>query len=175
MYVAYFNVKGAHFLSDQPLIRKMLQNDADKLKEIVSLSFSRFMGFFAVHSLFSEDGQVLVCETQGALVGFAKLIDFKVGGSKFGCILWIAVHPDFRRKGVASALTNAGLQCLKGDGAKAVFASTQRRNIRAQRVLQQAGFNKMGFVDLWRIFKGRVFAFYSDIWLAPGEIVLMHN
>jgi ribosomal protein S18 acetylase RimI-like enzyme len=133
------------------------------------------MGFFAVHSLFSEDGQVLVSEIQGLVVGFAKLIDFKVGGSKFGCILWIAVHPDFRRKGVASALTNAGMKCLKGDGAKAVFASTQRRNIRAQNVLKQAGFRKMGFVDLWHIFKGRIFAFYSDIWLAPGEIVLMHD
>ena len=162
-------------MTEQPLIRKMLPSDAIRLREIVGLSFSKLMGFFAVHSLLSEDGQVLVSETQGLVVGFAKLIDFKVAGSKFGCILWIVVHPDFRRRGVASALTNAGMKCLKRNGAKAVFASTQRRNIRAQNVLQQAGFRKIGFVALWHIFKGRIFSFYSDIWLAPGEIVLMHD
>ena len=156
-------------------IRLMLSTDAGRLKEIVGLSFSRFMGFFAVHSVFSEEGQVLVSEAQGTVVGFAKLIAFKVGGDKFACILWIAVHPDFRRKGIASALTNAGIQRLKREGAKAVFASTQRRNIDAQNVLCRVGFRKVGFVDLWRIFKGRVFEFYSDIWLAPGEIVLMHD
>jgi ribosomal protein S18 acetylase RimI-like enzyme len=133
------------------------------------------MGFFAVHSLLSEEGQVLVSEAQGTAVGFAKLIEFNVGSDKFGCILWIAVHPDFRRRGIAVALTDAGIQVLKGDRAKAVFASTQRRNIAAQNVLCQMGFRKVGFVDLWRIFKGRVFEFYSDIWLAPGEVVLMHG
>jgi RimJ/RimL family protein N-acetyltransferase len=56
-----------------------------------------------------------------------------------------------------------------------VFASTQRRNIVAQNVLTRNGFRRVGFLDLWRIFRGRVFEFYSDIWLAPGEIVLMHD
>jgi ribosomal protein S18 acetylase RimI-like enzyme len=153
----------------------MLPSDEGRLREIVGLSFSRFMGFFAANSLFSDEGQVLVSETQGNVVGFTKLIQFQVGGDKFGCVLWIAVHPKFRRKGVANALINEGMQHLKEDGAKAVFASTQRRNIGAQNVLRRKGFRKMGFVDLWRIFKGRVFEFYSDIWLAPGEIVLMHD
>jgi ribosomal protein S18 acetylase RimI-like enzyme len=152
----------------------MQQSDAERLREIAALSFSRFMAFFAVHSLLSEDGEVFVSEDHGTVVGFAKLIEFNVGIEKFGCILWIAVHPDFRRKGVASALTNVGILHLKGDGAKTVFASTQRRNIGAQNVLCQMGFRKVGFVDLLRIFKGRVFEFYGDIWLAPGEIVLMH-
>ena len=154
-------------------VRSMLPTDAGRLKEIAALSFSKFMGFFAVHSLFSEEGQVIISEAQGTAVGFAKLIDFQIEGCKFGCILWIAVHPDFRRKGVASALTTEGLLRLKNNGAKAVFASTQRRNIVAQNLLLQKGFRKMSFIDFWRIFKGRVFEFYADIWLAPGEVVLM--
>ena len=156
-------------------IRQMSPNDASRLREIVASSFSRFMGFFAVHSVFSEDGQVLVSETRGSVVGFAKLIEFNVGGAKFGCMLWIAVHPDFRRMGVASALTNDPIKRLRQDGAKAVFASTQRRNTAAQAILTRNGFRRMGFLDLWHIFKGRVFQFYGDIWLAPGEIVLMHD
>ena len=133
------------------------------------------MGFFAVHSIFSDEGQVLVSEAQGTVVGFAKLIEFQVGPRKFGCILWIAVHPQFRRNGIASALTTEGIQRLKQDGAEAVFASTQRRNSGALSVFSQNGFRRMGFLELWRFFNWRVFEFYGDIWLAPGEIVFMQG
>lgn len=157
------------------LIRQMLPSDAGRLREIVALSFSRLMGYFAVHSLFSDEGQVLVSEVQGNVVGFAKLIEFQVGSRNFGCILWIAVHPQFRRNGIASTLTTEGIQLLKQNGAKAIFASTQRRNSRSLSVLSRSGFRRMGFLQLWRLFNWRVLEFYGDIWLAPGEVVLMHD
>ncbi|HYB92806.1 MAG TPA: GNAT family N-acetyltransferase, partial [archaeon] len=156
-------------------IRPMIPNDAGGLKEIIDISFSRFMRFFALHSI-QEEQQVLVCDTQEAVTaGFVKLIDIQLVGGKFGCILWIAVHPQFRRRGIATALVNAGLGYLKDAGAKAVFASVQRRNNTALTVFTRQGFRKMGFLELWRLFGWRVFEFYSDIWLAPGEIVLMHD
>ena len=156
-------------------IRQMSQTDASRLKEIVALSFSRLMGVFAIHSLFSDEGQVLVTEAQGTVVGFAKLIEFQVGPSKLGCILWLAVHPQFRRKGIARALVNAGTKRLKDDGARAVFVSVQRRNVASQAVFSRQCFRKMGFLELRRLFGWRVLKFYSDIWLAPGEIVLMYD
>lgn len=162
-------------MTDVFAIRRMLPSDEGRLREIVGLSFSRFMGFFAVHSLFSDEGQVIVSEAQGTAVGFAKLIDFQVGGVRFGCILWIAVHPEFRRKGVASSLIVEGVRRLKQDGAKAVFASTQRRNVGALYVMSRQGFRRVGFLQLWRFFGWRVLEFYSDIWLAPGEVVLVHD
>ncbi len=155
-------------------IRQMMPSDTVSVKRIIDLSFSRFLGFFALHSL-GEEGQVLVCEAQGTVVGFVKLISFQVGTAKFGCIFWIAVHPQFRRKGIASALTNEGTQRLKQDGAKAVFASTQRRNTGALSVLTLNGFRRMSFLKLRRLFGWRIFSLYRDIWLAPGEIVLMHD
>ncbi|MGA2681071.1 MAG: GNAT family N-acetyltransferase [Candidatus Bathyarchaeia archaeon] len=155
-------------------LRQMLPTDESRLKEIAALSFSRLMGFFAVHSLFSEAGQVLVMEVHGTVVGFAKLIDFQVVGSKFGCVLWIAVHPDFRRKGVANALTTGGIRRLKHDSAKAVFASAQRQNTVVLTVLSRSGFRRIGFLELRQLFGWRVFQFYRSIWLAPGEVVLIH-
>ena len=155
-------------------IRLMTPTDASRLKEIVDLSFSRFLSFFAIRSLY-EKGQVLVSETRQTVTGFAKLIEFQVSAEKFGCILWIAVHPNFRRKGVATALLNAGTMRLKAEGAKAIFASVQRRNTASLSVFYGQSFRKMGFVELWRLFRWRVFEFYGDIWHAPGEIVLMHD
>jgi ribosomal protein S18 acetylase RimI-like enzyme len=153
----------------------MIPNDATRLKEIIDLSFSRFVRFFAIHSVL-EEGQVLVTETQTAeVVGFAKLIQFQIRGDNFGCILWIAVHPQFRRRGIATALVNTGVENLKKTGAKAVFASVRRRNIASLTVFGKQGFRKMGFLELWRLFGSQTFTLYREIWLAPGEVVLMQD
>ena len=155
--------------------RPMIPNDASRLKEIIDLSFSRFVRFFALHSVL-EEGQVLVTETQEAIVvGFAKLIQFQIRGANFGCILWIAVHPQFRRRGIAASLVNTGVENLKNAGATAVFASIRRRNLASLTVFGKQGFRKMGFLELWRLFGSQIFNLYREIWLAPGEVVLMHD
>jgi ribosomal protein S18 acetylase RimI-like enzyme len=154
-------------------IRQVTPTDMGILEEIVDLSFPRFFRLFAAHSL-QEGGDVLICEKQGKAVGFAKLIDFHVDSNNFGCVLWLAVYPQSRRKGIASSLVKAGTESLKQDGAEAVFASVQRRNNASLAVFDMAGFRKMDFLGLWRLFSWRVCEFYKDIWFAPGEIVLMH-
>lgn len=161
-------------VKSEPTIRQATTKDNAKLREIIDLSFPRFFSYFANHSVTSEEGRVLVSETQGIISGFAKLIEFNIGSQKYGCILWIAVHPSYRRQGIAFNLTKEGLETLKKDGVKAVFASTQRRNRAAKATLSKAGFVQMGFLGLWRVFGWRVFSFYSNIWFAPGEIAFMH-
>jgi ribosomal protein S18 acetylase RimI-like enzyme len=145
------------------------------LKEIIDLSFPRFFRFFAAESVGSEEGKVLVSEFEGVVVGFAKLIDFYVAKHKCGCILWVAVHPNQRRKGFASSLVNAGVEDLKRESSRKVFASVQRANRASLATFCGQGFERIGFVELWRRFGWRTFQFYSDIWYAPGEIVFMHR
>ena len=160
-------------MASEIIVRQMMHSEADSVRQIIDLSFPRFFRFFANHSL-HEEGQVIVTETQGTVVGFAKLVEFNLGGSKFGCILWLAIHPNFRGRGIASALVNAGTTRMKVDGVEAVFASVQRRNAASLTVFKKDGFSRMGFLGLWRLLGWRVFGFYRDIWFAPGEIVLMH-
>jgi ribosomal protein S18 acetylase RimI-like enzyme len=162
-------------LENTSSIRQGTPDDYAKLKEIIDLSFPMFFRYFASHSVTSDDGKVIVSETQGGISGFVKLIKFNINSQKYGCMLWIAVHPSFRRKGIASNLTNAGIDYLKNYGAQAVFASTQIRNNAAQATLGKAVFRRVGFLGLWRIFGLQVFSFYRDIWYAPGEVVFMHN
>lgn len=162
-------------MDNAPSVRMSTFEDYAKLKEIIDLSFPRFFRYFANHSVTSEDGKVQVSEKQGIISGFTKLIEFNIGSQKYGCILWIAVHPSYRRRGIALNLTNVGIETLKKDGVKAVFASTQRRNRAAKATLGKSGFRRMGFLGLWRVFGWRVFSFYGDIWYAPGEIVFMHD
>jgi ribosomal protein S18 acetylase RimI-like enzyme len=154
-------------------IRQAIVDDRTRIKEIIGLSFPRFFRFFATQSISDTHEPTLVSEQEGVVVGFAKLIEFNVGNGKYGCILWIAVHPAYRRRGIALGLTDAGVDYLKQRGAQAVFASTQRRNSAALATLGRAGFERVGFLGLWRFFGWRVLEFYGDVWFAPGELVLM--
>ncbi len=160
---------------DADSVREALPSDRKRLREIITLSFPRFFRFFASHSVDSKDGRVLVLEVQSTVAGFAKLIDFQVGGGKYGCILWVAVYPRYRRIGIALNLMKAGADILKKEGVQAVFASTQWRNNAAKATLIKAGFGQVGFLGVWRVFGWRVFSFYREIWYAPGEIVFMKN
>lgn len=156
-------------------IRQADSNDKERIKEVIDLSFPRFFRFFANRSLSDLEEPLLVAEVAGTVVGFAKLIEFKVGKHQYGCILWIAVHPSYRRMGIAYALTNAGAESLKSRGSQAVFASTQRRNNAAKATLRKAGFETIGFRGLRRLFGWHEFSFYRSIWYAPGEIVFMRK
>ncbi len=162
-------------MKPEPTIRQANPSDLEEIKQIIDASFPIFFRFFALHSAKDPEGEMLVSEADGKVVGFAKLIEFRVADAKYGCIVWIAVHPAYRRLGNALGLTNAGVDVLKSHGAKAVFASTQRRNKAAQATLRKAGFQRVGFLGLRRLFGWRVLSFYTAIWYAPGEIVYMRR
>ncbi len=156
------------------LIHEATAADLPRIREIIALSFPYF-GVFADHSVSNLSEPVLVSEADGVVMGFVKLTEFKVGDVKCGCILWIAVHPLYRRKGVALGLTCQGVRCLKASGAQLIFASTQQRNVGARTTLSKAGFIQVGFLGLMRLFGWRVFNFYREMWYAPGEIILLHG
>ncbi|MFB3889599.1 MAG: GNAT family N-acetyltransferase [Candidatus Bathyarchaeia archaeon] len=156
-------------------IRQAEPLDRAALKDIIDSSFPRFFRFFAAHSVDSKEGKVLVGEEDDAVLGFAKLTDVHVADRKYGCILWLAVHPNHRREGIASALVNAGVEELKRAGAGAVFASVLRRNKASLATFSGEGFKRVGFVGLWRLFGWRIFQFARRIWYAPGEVVVIHS
>jgi ribosomal protein S18 acetylase RimI-like enzyme len=68
------------------------------------------------------------------------LNSFNVGLSKYGCVLWIAVHPSYGRKGIDLSLTNAGTEYLKRDGAQAVFCFNPEKKYRCLGDIGQSKF-----------------------------------
>jgi ribosomal protein S18 acetylase RimI-like enzyme len=157
------------------IIRDHTPADLPRIKEIICLSFPVFYRFFAWGSVSDHEALVIVCEVNGETAGFAKLSEFIVGKMKCGLILWIAVHPHFRKRGVALKLSTASIRCLVGRGAESVFASTQPWNRAAITTLNRAGFERISFLRLARLFGLRVLGFVTAIWLAPGEVVFMHR
>lgn len=156
-------------------IHQATQTDLKKVKVIINASFPRFFRYFAWHSVSDLEEPTIVLEYDGVIAGFAKLTEFQIDAESFGCILWVAVSPEYRRKGVAYSLTKASVEQMNAQGVKTVFASTQRRNRGALGALGKSGFERIGLFGLWRMFRWHIFAFYSAIWYAPGEVVLIHR
>src|SRR5512146_1102873 len=92
---------GVELLAPTLRVRQATSSDLEKLKTIIDLSFPRFFRYFASHSVSDLEEPLLVAEVEEGIIGFAKLIEFRIGKTHCGCILWIAVHPKHRRKGVA--------------------------------------------------------------------------
>ena len=139
-----------------------------------ALSISRFYRYYSNCRNYSN-GQVLLCEVDGEVVGFVKLVEFRVGANKFGFVIGIYVHKRFRRRGFASTLLKLGTGKLKCDNALAVFATVNWGNTPSLGVFDNEGYRKTGFVGLRRRFGWHVFKFYQEIWCGLGDIVLVHD
>jgi ribosomal-protein-alanine N-acetyltransferase len=61
-----------------------------------------------------------------------------------GHILTFAVHPDFRRLGIASALIRDILEQLKKGGCRFVFLEVRASNSEARKMYERFGFRELG-------------------------------
>jgi GNAT superfamily N-acetyltransferase len=156
-------------------IRLASPSDMSRLKEIINASFPRFYRHFSNRSVTSKTGAVLVSEDNGIVAGFVRLTEFNLGGRRFGCVFWLAVHPRFRRKGLAGGLIKAGVDWLLRRGAVAVFATVGRGNVGSIGAFEGVGFVCVGFLGLWRLFGWRVFRLYCGVWFFPYEVLLMYG
>jgi len=59
-------------------------------------------------------------------------------------ILSIAVHPDFQRRGIATHLTDLGLQYLREHGARTVRLEVRPDNLPARHIYEKFGFQEEG-------------------------------
>ena len=86
-------------------------------------------------------GIVLVSEANARVIGFvaARIV------ADEGEILNIAVHPGYRRQGVASALLIAVLQTLRSSAVTRIFLELRASNLPARALYGHYGFVHSGF------------------------------
>lgn len=153
------------------IVRQAEPRDKDAMEEISRLSFDGLYSYFAVRSLHSSD-HILVSMDGQKVVGFAVLKPVHIGKRMLGNILWLAVHPELRRKGVASGLIEASMGYFKDHGMNSVYVSVRKSNSAALCSFERKGFRRLDFHELLRLYGLRVLKVYSKMHIVPGEIVL---
>jgi len=92
-----------------------------------------------------------VWEQDGRIVGNASLVPFRHKGRRIYLIANIATHPDYRRKGIARALTERTMQHARQRGANEVWLHVRADNPGAVQMYADLGFVDRAHRTTWRI------------------------
>ena len=92
-----------------------------------------------------------VWEQDGRIVGNASLVPFRYKGKRIYLIANVATHPDYRRKGIARALTEQTMQHARQRGADDIWLHVREDNPGAVQMYQDLGFVERAQRTTWRI------------------------
>jgi len=112
----------------------------------------RLLGWLSnLSELGSTKSAGFVWQDAGKLLGNLSLIPFQKDGRRIHLIANVAVHPDYRRLGIAKALTQRALSYLRKRGDQEAWLQVRVDNPGAIALYQSAGFKKKAVRTTWRI------------------------
>jgi GNAT superfamily N-acetyltransferase len=91
-----------------------------------------------------------VWEEDGRVTGNLSLIPFSSNGKRLYLIANVAVHPEYRRKGIARALTSAAIDHASARGTKNVWLQVRDDNEAAIRLYSSMGFVEQARRTTWQ-------------------------
>jgi len=110
-------------------------------------SFLRWAGVVAEGTRVPFSGYVW--EEDGKVVGNLTLIPYYTLGLRYVLVANVAVHSDYRRKGIATSLTLKAIEHARGRGAQAIWLHVREENEGAIRLYRSLGFGERARRATW--------------------------
>jgi GNAT superfamily N-acetyltransferase len=111
-------------------------------------------GWLGMNSLAAEWGGLpfsgFVWEQGGRLVGNVSLVPYRLRGQNSFLIANVAVHPDYRRRGIARSLTVQAIEHLRQRRLPSAWLHVRRENRAAVALYQSLGFEQRACRTTWR-------------------------
>lgn len=137
-----------------PRFRPLRSNDREQISKFFSLMGEESSGFFNVDhgneirvNEFFENGKkdhlFYVFELDGEIIGLTFLWDIDRTVPKMG----IAVRDDVKGQGVGGRFLDSLLSNMRRDGYAGVILTTAVNNLRAQRLYQSRGYERLGIAE----------------------------
>lgn len=117
-------------------------SDLERLAELESCCFAEPWGresFAAMGEGTAEGSLVVRAADGGEPVGY---LCYRLAADEAE-ILRLAVHPDWRRRGIAARLLEEGLRRIRAGGARRVFLETEASNAAARSFYRSFGFQEI--------------------------------
>jgi len=94
---------------------------------------------------------LLVISKKYMIIGFVVVHLFKrldpTGFDRQSCTVGVAVHPEYRRRGIGTQLIQRALKEAKEHGIEEVYTSTGIENIGMQRLAEKLGFIRYAIIE----------------------------
>ena len=134
---------------DSLILRKTTREDMPSILAIEQASFvSPWSVYTFLTALHDRKSCNITARCHGNVVGYC----FSLGMKNMVHLLNLAVHPDFRRQGIARRLLDQIFSFARSDGKSYVFLEVRKSNDSAKRLYASVGFTH---VNTWR-------RYYSD-------------
>jgi GNAT superfamily N-acetyltransferase len=109
-----------------------------------------------------------VWEQDGRIIGNASLIPFRDKGKRIYLIANVAVHPDYRRRGIAQTLTQRAMKHARDKKTTAIWLHVRDDNFGAIALYTNLGFKEMARRTNWQVNSGSfVLKPHTDIQIIP--------
>lgn len=149
----FVGVRAINFRQDVPQIVKLLRlafDNADGQRRRSSSAFELPpFWLWGADSLTNRLRSGLVWEDNGRLTGNLTIIRYPA--SRRFLIVNVAVHPEWRRRGIARKLMAEAMNLAKVEGQTAVLLQVDKSNDGAQALYQQMNFQTIGHIANWQI------------------------
>jgi GNAT superfamily N-acetyltransferase len=117
---------------------------------------ARTAGFWQAMGAFSDPHQNpyhgYIWEEDTRLVGNVSLFPFQTLGQRCYLIANVAVHPDYRGRGIGRALTSAAINFARGRNAQAAWLHVRDDNGPAVHIYQALGFIERARRTTWEVY-----------------------
>jgi ribosomal protein S18 acetylase RimI-like enzyme len=97
-----------------------------------------------------------VWQEDGEIVGNISLIPFISLGRPTYLIANVAVHPNYRRKGIARALTKVSVEYIQNRRVQSIWLQVKETNMPALRLYESMGFNEKARRTTWTLLPGNL-------------------
>ena len=123
------------------IIRNMREDDIPAVLEIEEISFATpWSEVDFLDELYKKDVLSSIAAFDGNIIGYV-CVSYHLHESH---ILNLAVHPDYRRRGVATILMDGAIRELKKRGCAFVYLKVRASSSSAQRFYELSGFKVEG-------------------------------
>lgn len=103
----------------------------------------------------------MVWEENGRIIGTLSLLSSSKPGRYL--VANVAVHPEHRRRGIATGLMNATMEYVEKHGGREIMLQVERNNEAALRLYSLLRFKKVGEVNRWESRTGHLRSLRSSI------------
>ena len=153
--------------------RQAEQDDREKIKEVLVRSFSPTYAYYAQKS-FADLQNVLVAEEEGKVTAVINWRILEAGEKKIGYLFWLAVQPEYRRRGIAKELIRAAIsKMLQESTLTEIYAAVEKSNAPSRELIGSLGFALISRAEMKKKYGLKCVQLYYQMMLHPKEDLFM--
>jgi ribosomal protein S18 acetylase RimI-like enzyme len=120
-----------------------------RMRQTAQMPRNRWFSIDAFQINITAEG--FVWEENGQIIGNISLIPFATFGRPIYLIANVAVHPDFRRQGIARSLTQAAMEWCQKRHVSSMWLQVRDTNLAAVKLYESVGFIEQARRTTWSI------------------------